>query len=201
MAELQTKAFDPYHKWLGIRDSQSPPNHYRLLGLELWESDQDVIREACSRQTNHVRSFRSGPHGKLCHQVLEEIREAHDTLLDERARKNYDRMLRRAINVPSAGGDNGMGANDGGPRASAAIVTTSTPVECSKCGVENLASRQFCGGCGVQLWEPCVECNALCGPADLHCGACGANVAEALQRRIADLQAVVDRVGELRAEH
>jgi type IV pilus assembly protein PilM len=201
MAELQTKAFDPYHKWLGIRNSQSPPNHYRLLGLELWESDEDVVREAASRQTNHIRSFRSGPHGKLCHQLLEEIREARDTLLDERSKKNYDRMLRRVVNAPGASGDNLMGSNDNGSRGSTAIVTTSTPIECANCGAENLASRQFCGGCGVQLWEPCVECNALCGPADLHCGSCGASVKEALQRRIADLRAILDQSEQLRAEH
>ena len=31
--------FDPYYRWLGIRDQQRPPNFYRLLGLELFEDD------------------------------------------------------------------------------------------------------------------------------------------------------------------
>ncbi|MCH2183649.1 MAG: hypothetical protein MK108_16750, partial [Mariniblastus sp.] len=26
--------FDPYLKWLGIRDDERPPNHYRLLGFD-----------------------------------------------------------------------------------------------------------------------------------------------------------------------
>ncbi len=29
--------FDPYHKWLGIPPDEQPANHYRLLGLELFE--------------------------------------------------------------------------------------------------------------------------------------------------------------------
>jgi hypothetical protein len=30
--------FDPYRKWLGIAPADQPPNHYRLLGLDLFES-------------------------------------------------------------------------------------------------------------------------------------------------------------------
>ena len=37
------EGFDPYHKWLGIPPKDQPPNHYRLLGIELFESDPEVI--------------------------------------------------------------------------------------------------------------------------------------------------------------
>ena len=36
-------AFDPYFKWLGIPKADQPPHAYRLLGIELFESDADVI--------------------------------------------------------------------------------------------------------------------------------------------------------------
>ena len=36
-----TPEFDPDHKWLGIPPKDQPPNHYRLLGLDLFESDQE----------------------------------------------------------------------------------------------------------------------------------------------------------------
>ena len=49
MTLVMAESFDPYHRWLGIRDKQRPVNHYRLLGLELLESDLDVIREAATR--------------------------------------------------------------------------------------------------------------------------------------------------------
>jgi hypothetical protein len=31
--------FDAYHRCLGIPPKDQPPNHYRLLGLELFESE------------------------------------------------------------------------------------------------------------------------------------------------------------------
>ena len=39
-------AFDPYHEWLGIPPEEQPPNHYRLLGIPLFEPDPQVIRHA-----------------------------------------------------------------------------------------------------------------------------------------------------------
>ena len=36
-------AFDAYYKWLSIPPDEQPPNHYRLLGVPLLESDLDVI--------------------------------------------------------------------------------------------------------------------------------------------------------------
>ena len=42
--------FDPYHKWLGIPPKDQPPNHYRLLGLSLFESDPEVIRRLVTDQ-------------------------------------------------------------------------------------------------------------------------------------------------------
>jgi hypothetical protein len=47
--------FDPYHRWLGIPPKHQPPNHYRLLGLEPFENDMEVIRDAAERQIAHVR--------------------------------------------------------------------------------------------------------------------------------------------------
>ena len=38
-----TSKFDAYHKWLGIPPSERPVNHYRLLGLALFEDDVDLI--------------------------------------------------------------------------------------------------------------------------------------------------------------
>ena len=37
---------DPYHKWLGISPKDQPPDHYRLLGIDRFESDPEVISSA-----------------------------------------------------------------------------------------------------------------------------------------------------------
>ena len=34
---------DPYHKWLGIPVREQPANYYRLLGLEIFENDVDLL--------------------------------------------------------------------------------------------------------------------------------------------------------------
>jgi hypothetical protein len=39
-------SFDPYHKWLGIPPEHQPPDHYRLLGLDRFAADSEVIRAA-----------------------------------------------------------------------------------------------------------------------------------------------------------
>jgi len=52
--------FDPYHRWLGIAPGECPPNHYRLLGVAVFEDDPDVIATAADRQMLHLRSFSRG---------------------------------------------------------------------------------------------------------------------------------------------
>ena len=39
-------AIDPYHRWLGIAPKDQPPSHYRLLGIDDFEPDPDVIAAA-----------------------------------------------------------------------------------------------------------------------------------------------------------
>ncbi|HQU46307.1 MAG TPA: hypothetical protein PK867_26105 [Pirellulales bacterium] len=43
------ETFDPYRKWLGISPKDQPPDHYRLLGIELFDDDPDVIEAAMTR--------------------------------------------------------------------------------------------------------------------------------------------------------
>ena len=43
---LMAELFDPYYKWLGIPIEEQPVNHYRLLGIKMFEADPDVIAEA-----------------------------------------------------------------------------------------------------------------------------------------------------------
>ncbi len=86
-------SFDPYHKWLGIRDSQRPPNHYRLLGIELGESDPDVIAAAADRQMAHIRKYQSGERGELSQRILNEIAAAKICLLKDESRRTYDANL------------------------------------------------------------------------------------------------------------
>lgn len=87
-------SFDPYILWLGIRDPRRPPNHYRLLGLELFEDDPNTIAGAADRQIAHVRSFQNTPHAYHSQRLLGEIATARLCLLDPVKKRGYDAALK-----------------------------------------------------------------------------------------------------------
>jgi hypothetical protein len=95
--------FDPYRKWLGIPIKDQPPNHYRLLGLELFESDIDLIEGAADKQMAHVRQYQSGQHASAAAKLLNELATARLCLLKPSAKKEYDAKLkseRKWIAIP-----------------------------------------------------------------------------------------------------
>ncbi|MCH2117398.1 MAG: hypothetical protein MK161_06830 [Pirellulales bacterium] len=92
-----TSEFDPYHKWLGIPPTERPVNHYRLLGLALFEDDIDVIAHAADRQMAHLKSFSAGPHASTSQQLLNVLATARLCLLNAEAKTAYDQQLRRTL--------------------------------------------------------------------------------------------------------
>jgi len=86
-------AFDPYHEWLGIPPKDQPPNHYRLLGIDLFEGKAKVIESAADRQMAHVRNYQTGKHSELSQNLLNEIARAKITLLNPRKKAAYDEQL------------------------------------------------------------------------------------------------------------
>src|SRR4029079_5515372 len=89
--------FDPYRKWLGIPPKDQPPNHYRLLGIELFENDPDVIDHAADRQMAHVRSFQAGQHSAVSQKLLSELSTARVCLLNADQKATYDAQLRTRL--------------------------------------------------------------------------------------------------------
>ena len=52
--------FDPYYIWLGIPPEDQPPNHYRLLGVTLFENNREVIEAAANRQMAYMQEISGG---------------------------------------------------------------------------------------------------------------------------------------------
>jgi len=98
-----SEAFDPYHRWLGIPPSQQPPSHYRLLGLESFEDDPEVILDAAHRQMAHVRTYQLGEQAALSQAVLNQLAAAKACLLDSGTKAEYDDRLRRESAFPELG--------------------------------------------------------------------------------------------------
>jgi hypothetical protein len=93
--------FDPYLQWLGIRDPQRPPNHYRLLGLELFENDASVIAMSADRQMAHLRNFKTGPEADVAERLLNELSAARICLLKVDRKAAYDTKLRAVLKPPA----------------------------------------------------------------------------------------------------
>lgn len=88
-------AFDPYYKWLGIPPSEQPPDHYRLLGIALYESDPEVIAHAADQRMAHLKNFQAGQHSVTSQRLLNQIAAAKLVLLSPRQKETYDRQLPR----------------------------------------------------------------------------------------------------------
>ncbi len=195
MTASDSRPFDPYHKWLGIREGVKPPNYYRLLGLELWEDDEEVIRDAAARQINHLRTFKHGRYHDYYEQLLDELLAARNTLLEPELRTEYVMQLKQELSEAEDDEQASKKANRA-VRAVASIgnAASSTVIEsltCADCGGQNIASCQFCMGCGQPLWEPCIECDVKCHRGAVHCGSCGANLATAIESRLRAVEAAI----------
>jgi hypothetical protein len=92
-------SFDPYYKWLGIPPKDQPPNHYRLLGIELFEADPDVIDSAAHQRMLHLRGFQAGQHSADSQRLLNEIAAARICLLAPEKRAAYDAWLREHLAI------------------------------------------------------------------------------------------------------
>ena len=90
--------FDAYHKWLGIPPKDQPPNHYRLLAIELFESDPDVIDSAANRQMAYVQQRAIGEHIAISQKLLNELSAARVCLLDPKRKAAYDTALKARLN-------------------------------------------------------------------------------------------------------
>ena len=100
--------FDPYRKWLGIQPKDQPPNHYRLLSLDVFENDVDVIEGAADRAMGFIRQYQSGEHAALAAKLLNEIATARLRLLKPRSKAEYDAKLKKELAVGESAADGGF---------------------------------------------------------------------------------------------
>ena len=96
------KRFDPYHAWLGIPAEEQPPNHYRLLGISLFESNDDVIQNGLDQRMAHVKSFANGPHAAESQRLLTDLSQAGVCLLRPEKKQAYDQQLRSRLLATAA---------------------------------------------------------------------------------------------------
>jgi len=97
--------FDAYYKWLGIPPAESAAgvlNHYRLLGISLFEADAEAIASAADQRMAHLRTLQTGPHSEQSQTLLNQIATAKLCLLAPDKKTSYDAELRRKLESNAA---------------------------------------------------------------------------------------------------
>ncbi len=91
------KSFDPYYKWLGIPPRDQPPHHYRLLGIEVFESDRDVIDAAANRVMSYLKDLAVADEAQYSQKLLNEVSRARLCLLNRQKKAAYDAELKAQL--------------------------------------------------------------------------------------------------------
>ena len=86
---------DPYYEWLGIPAEEQPPNHYRLLGINVFESNPKVIESAVNQRMAYLQQL-SGDQASVddAQRIMGEISRARLTILHKEKKSAYDKSLR-----------------------------------------------------------------------------------------------------------
>lgn len=86
-----------YHEILGIPPAEQPPHHYRLLGIQAFETNREVISNAAARQINYVRQHAMGVYAEVVQHILNEVAAAKLCLLKEAKKEAYDARLKATL--------------------------------------------------------------------------------------------------------
>ena len=96
---------DPYYEWLGIPPEEQPPNHYRLLGISLLESNPQVIESAANQRMGYLQELTGDQsHIDDAQRIIGEVSRARLILLDKIKKIAYDKEICQALDLlPEAG--------------------------------------------------------------------------------------------------
>jgi hypothetical protein len=92
-----------YAKWLGIKDQHQPPTLYRLLGVDAFESDADIISNSADSRMAYLRQFQIGGNAQIAADILNELSQARVVLLNADKKSAYDARLRQRLAAQSGG--------------------------------------------------------------------------------------------------
>lgn len=89
--------FDPYLTWLGIPQEEQPPHYYRLLALEPFEQNNELIDYAADCAVVRLNADESNENAELRQQLVDQINQARQILLDPEKKQEYDHQLRQQL--------------------------------------------------------------------------------------------------------
>lgn len=84
----------PYERFLKIPESETPPDHYRLLGIPRFTSDLKAIHSAMIERNSLLKSWDNSGYYRESNAVLDEVIAAAAVLEDPARKSAYDAQLR-----------------------------------------------------------------------------------------------------------
>ena len=97
--------FDAYRELLGIVTPNRPPDHYSLLGLDLFESDRQKIEDAATERMGRLQDMANSELVDHSQRLLNEMSAARRCLLNAVQKVAYDETLRtKAQRAKQSGG-------------------------------------------------------------------------------------------------
>ena len=91
--------FDPYQRWLGIPPQDQPPHFYRLLGLELFEEDPEVIKAAAENAIAFIQQNAFGEELQKSQRLLKDIEKVAAYLMSPPHKAKYDKKLKAKLGI------------------------------------------------------------------------------------------------------
>ena len=91
------ESFDPYYLWLGIPLAEQPPHHYRLLAVQVFEANLNVIEAAADQRMAHLRTYQASRYSDFSQRLLNEVAAAKICLLNPAKKAAYDAKLRAQL--------------------------------------------------------------------------------------------------------
>jgi hypothetical protein len=113
--------FDPYRELLDIKSPERPPNHYDLLGIDLFEGDRVKIDDAAGERMSRLQELANSEHMDASQKLLNEVSAARRCLLNETKKMAYDEDVRTRQRRASSASSKRGGSSRGGKRGQPAI--------------------------------------------------------------------------------
>ena len=88
-----------YHLMLELPEDMTSPDHYELLGLEHFEDDEGVIKEAAIDANEMLLAWQNSEYHRECDRLMDEVVKARAILLDAKRKAKYDERLRQRLGI------------------------------------------------------------------------------------------------------
>ena len=124
-------------------------NYYEILGLPLFESDQDTIHKAVLQQTKKLRRWALDPDASRADRVqelLNEVNRAGVVLEDPEAKADYDRELADRMGIPRPESRDSFQVAE--PPETPREEPTAAMIRCPGCGAHMGRHDRACPICG-----------------------------------------------------